>query len=507
MIRVGLCRSDPSARDRIMISRRQVLGRIAGGATALYVGSSPGRIPADEPQGVLLNDAQSQLNPTRVKAVVRPKSIDELAEAVASAGKHECAVSVAGGRHSMGGQQFGTDNQHLDMTALNGVLRLDEERGLVTVEAGIQWPQLIDELHRRQLQGRPPWTIREKQTGVDAVTIGGSLASNVHGRGLKYPPIVHDVESLTLIDAEGRLRTCSRTENSELFSLAVGGYGLFGIIAEVTLRLTRRFKVRRRVQEIAVKDLLDLYQQRLAEGFVFGDCQYSADLSGDSEKHPGIFPCYEPVPDITPITENPKSLAKDDWAKLYRLMRTDKERAFREYRDHYLRTDGQVYWSDTHQLAGDFVGHRAAVRAEDGTEMITEVYVRHDRLMPFFAKIRQDLAGRHTDITYGTIRFIEADHETFLPWAKEKLVCVVCNLHVRHTPEGIAKAKSDFRQILDRTIEFGGSFYLTYHRWATPDQVAACYPSVRDFFRLKKKYDPRSRFQSDWYRQYAPHFT
>src|SRR6185503_15674992 len=98
-----------------------------------------------------------------------------------------------------------------------------------TVEAGIQWPQLIEELHRRQPGKGEPWTIREKQTGVDAVSIGGSLASNVHGRGLKYPPIVHDVESFTLLDAEGKLRTCSRTENTELFSLAIGGYGLFGI--------------------------------------------------------------------------------------------------------------------------------------------------------------------------------------------------------------------------------------------------------------------------------------
>jgi hypothetical protein len=130
----------------------------------------------------------------------------------------------------------------------------------------------------------------------------------------------------------------------------------------------------------------------------------------------------------------------------------------------------------------------------------------HDKLLPFFAKIRQDLIEHRADITYGTIRFIEADEETFLPWAKEKSVCVVCNLHVRHTAEGIAKAKADFRQILDRAIEFGGSFYLTYHRWATAEQVAACYPKIREFFRLKRKYDPQERLQSDWYRQYAGEF-
>jgi len=138
--------------------------------------------------------------------------------------------------------------------------------------------------------------------------------------------------------------------------------------------------------------------------------------------------------------------------------------------------------------------------------MITEGYLRPDNLMPFFDKVRRDLVERRGDITYGTIRFIEADRETFLPWANERSVCIVCNLHVRHTDEGIAKAKTDFRQLLDRVVEFGGSFYLTYHRWATPKHIAACYPKIREFFQLKRKYDPHERLQSDWYRQYAAEF-
>jgi FAD/FMN-containing dehydrogenase len=288
--------------------------------------------------------------------------------------------------------------------------------------------------------------------------------------------------------------------------LAIGGYGLFGMVTHVQLRLVRRFKVRRRVEIIAVKDLLDWYDRRISEGFVLGDCQYSAELSGDAESHPGVLPCYEPVAPDVPTTEKPARLSADDWAGLYRLMRTDKQKAFEVYSKHYLKTDGQVYWSDTHQLAGDFVGHRTAVEAEKGTEMITEVYLQHDLLMPFFRAIRADLAERKADITYGTIRFIEADEETFLPWAREKSVCVVCNLHVRHTEEGIAKSRADFRRILDRVVEFKGSFFLTYHRWATPEQVSSCYPKIRDFFRLKRKYDPSERFQSEWYRHYAADF-
>jgi FAD/FMN-containing dehydrogenase len=456
---------------------------------------------------LLLNDVQSQLNSTPVHRVIRPTSIEEIEEAIVLSRNSQRPISVAGGRHSMGGQQFGKDALHLDMTGMNRVLTLDEERGLVTAEAGIQWPDLIEGLHGRQV-GRPdPWTIREKQTGVDAVTLGGSLSSNVHGRGLTSPPIVHDVESFQLMDADGKVHKCSRADNAELFALAIGGYGLFGIITRVQLHLVRRFKVRRKVERIEVKDLLDRYHARLAQGFVFGDCQYSADLTGDAELHPGVLPFYEPVNGDIVLTENPAHFSASDWARLYRLIRTDKHQAFEEYADHYLRTDGQVYWSDTHQLASEFVGHREAVEAKKGTEMITEVYLRHENLLPFFASIRTDLIERRADITYGTIRFIRADRETFLPWAKEDAVCVVCNLHVRHTPAGIAKAQGDFRAILDRVVEFKGSFFLTYHRWATPGHVLACYPSISEFFRLKRKYDPSERFQSEWYRHYVAHFA
>jgi hypothetical protein len=36
--------------------------------------------------------------------------------------------------------------------------------------------------------------------------------------------------------------------------------------------------------------------------------------------------------------------------------------------------------------------------------------------------------------------------------------------------------------------------------------VAACYPRFEEFLRLKRRYDPEGRFQSEWYRHYAALF-
>jgi hypothetical protein len=56
-------------------------------------------------------------------------------------------------------------------------------------------------------------------------------------------------------------------------------------------------------------------------------------------------------------------------------------------------------------------------------------------------------------------------------------------------------------------IRRNGSFYLTYHRHATRAQLEACYPRLREFLRLKRAYDPREQFQSDWYRHYRARFA
>jgi hypothetical protein len=60
-----------------------------------------------------------------------------------------------------------------------------------------------------------------------------------------------------------------------------------------------------------------------------------------------------------------------------------------------------------------------------------------------------------------------------------------------------------FRRLIDMAIARGGSYFLTYHRWARRDQVEACYPEFREFLAAKRERDPEERFQSDWYRHHA----
>lgn len=485
-----------------MLSRRQLLKSASRIGSLAALGAFPPAVKSQE-RRVEVNDVQSQLNPTFVDRIITPGTVEEVQQALQQARRGRRSLCVAGGRHAMGGQQFATDGVLVDLRRLKRVLRLNVDEGWVEVEAGIQWPELIQRLLEAQKDSPHPWSIRQKQTGVDNVTLGGSLAANIHGRGLRFPPFVADIESFELLDADGKIRHCSRSENRELFSLATGGYGLFGIVHSLRLRLMRRTKLRRVVELIAVKNLPEALDKRLKEGFLYGDCQYAIHLDDDPRSHPGVFSCYEPVSVDTPIPAGQKQLAPDDWAALYRLTRTDKRQAFEKYSKYYQSTSDQIYWSDTQQLAGDFERYRQAVDVRRGTEMITEVYVTKDRFLDFMSDAHADFVKHQVDMTYGTIRLIEKDEETFLAWADRPYLCIVCNLHIQHTDEGKRQAAEHFRRILDLAIRHRGKYYLTYHRFATRKQLLACYPQFVEFLRLKRKYDDADeQFQSDWYRHH-----
>ncbi|MBW8064690.1 MAG: FAD-binding oxidoreductase [Nitrospira sp.] len=495
-----------------MLTRREFLRVTAKVGAAITVWPSGCTSQAPPPTGVLVNDVHSQLNATRVRRVVRADSLDAIRDTIRKARAEGRALSIAGKRHAMGGQQFGADTILVDMTAMNRVLNFDAEKGEIEVEAGIQWPALIDYLVDTQRGQARQWGIIQKQTGADRLSIGGALAANVHGRGLRLKPIIGDVESFVLVDSEGNLRGCDRHENTELFRLAIGGYGLFGIISSVRLRLAPRRKLERVVEVFNVEDVIPAFEKRIADGFPFGDFQYATDPRSDNFLRKGVFSCYRPIDERMSIPNTQKGLSVEDLKEMTTLAHMDPGQAFAKYAAHYVATSGQIYWSDTHQLSLYIDDYHVWLdkqlgATEKATEMITEIYVPRHALVRFMEDVRKDFRAHRVEIIYGTIRLIERDDESFLAWAKESYACVIFNLHTVHTPQGLKRSARAFRRLIDLAIRYHGGYYLTYHRFATRTQVETCYPQFPEFLRLKRKYDPKERFQSDWYRHYRVMFA
>ena len=273
-----------------------------------------------------------------------------------------------------------------------------------------------------------------------------------------------------------------------------------------------RTKLERVVEVIDTDELMAAFDRRMAQGYLYGDCQFSTDVDSDSFLKKGVFSCYQALPPEAAMPAEVKELGEAQWRELYYLSHADTRRAYETYVSYYLSTSGQRYWSDTNQMSLYLDDYHAELDRRlkakvKGTEMISELYVPRAALAAFLAAVRADLRQHGAQLIYGTIRLIEKDDESFLAWAREPWACTVMNLHVDHDEDGWRKAADHFRRLIDRAIEFSGSYFLTYHRWATRRQVETCYPQLAEFLRLKRRYDPHEVFQSDWYRHYKQMFA
>ena len=126
-----------------------------------------------------------------------------------------------------------TDRRVANSTLANRILDFDAHTGVVTAEAGFT----LDDLYRVFL---PRGYFTPVTPGTRFVTIGGMIASDVHGKNHhRDGTIGQHVESLVVRVGSGDVVSCSRSLNPDLFRATLGGMGLTGHILEAALRLAR----------------------------------------------------------------------------------------------------------------------------------------------------------------------------------------------------------------------------------------------------------------------------
>src|SRR5690606_24717146 len=158
------------------------------------------------------------------------------------------------------------------------------------------------------------------------------------------------------------------------------------------------------------------FERALEDGCTYGDFQFAIDPDSPSDfLQQGILSCYRPVPGAT-HDPNPRSLQPRDFAHLLLLAHHDPARAFAEYSEHYLASDGQLYASDTQQ-SGVYLGdYHAAIDTHlghAGSEMITELFVPRHLLADFLAACSERLRREGAQPVYGTVRLVEEDRDSF----------------------------------------------------------------------------------------------
>lgn len=158
-----------------------------------------------------------------------PESEEELVEIIRSAD----SVRVVGSGHSFN-DGLATDGVTVSLDRLTGIVDIDPATRRVIVRAGTRLRDLTGALWDRGLALR-------SLASHDAQSIGGILATDVHGTGRGPAHLSDQVVSLRLVDGTGTVHVLS--PDDDLFRAAVGGLGAVGVISEVTVQCVKAFNL------------------------------------------------------------------------------------------------------------------------------------------------------------------------------------------------------------------------------------------------------------------------
>ncbi|WGL61053.1 FAD-binding oxidoreductase [Pigmentibacter sp. JX0631] len=432
---------------------------------------------------IIVNDI-SHLNPIQVDSVFVPTQVFEIQEKIK---KSSGIISIGGGRYSMGGQTATEHALQIDMRKMNNIIFLDEKAKKITVQAGIRWRDIQTAIDQKNL------SLKIMQT-YSNFTVGGSLSVNAHGRYVNQGPIIHSVESIKIVLADGSLVNCSSSENKELFYGAIGGYGALGVIVEATLYLTDNTKVERSVKEIKLEKYKDYF--------------YSS-VKSDSNAvfHNGdfILPEFKKIRAITwvktlkPLTVKERLIPKDlkyllQPMTISAISSIPHGSNVRNKLEPKLYSKPKVVWRN-YEASYDVAELEPLIRYPN-TYVLQEYFIpvkNFEKFVPMMKKIFDDF---HVNVINVSVRHALPDTGSLMSWAREEVFSFVI-----YYKQGLQKQEKDkvarwTKELIDKALSLNGTYYLPYQIHASEDQFMKAYPNYKEFFSLKKKVDPFNRFRN-----------
>lgn len=154
-----------------------------------------------------------------------------------SQGLHEVLTPLPASIARGNGRSYGDASLNPDATInvlrLDRLIAFDEATGVLTCEAGVLLSDIVAAFVPRGWF--PPVT-----PGTQMVTIGGMIASDVHGKNHHVAGSFCDhVDWLDLDLGDGHVLRCSPFENAELFAATCSGMGLTGVIVRAAFRMLK----------------------------------------------------------------------------------------------------------------------------------------------------------------------------------------------------------------------------------------------------------------------------
>jgi FAD/FMN-containing dehydrogenase len=435
-------------------------------------------------------DDQSGLNATSVSQkldldVADPGGASTLTPLVAAPDRRP-PVCIGGARHSMGGQSL-PPAEGVAVTFRPPALAVGPQHDVYTAGAGCRWRDVINQLDPLGLSPRV------MQSNCD-FSIGGSISVNAHGWAVPRGPLGSTVRRLRVMLADGSRIHCSPTEEPQLFSACIGGYGLPAAILDADLVPAVNTLLEQTAEVLAADHFGDRFESRVHEPGV--EMAYGRlSMARSSFMQEALLVSHAPLAGQTGALPPARTSGELDGAsrRLFRAQ-TGSDAGKR------LR-----WWAETH-LSPSRVATRnslmnVSVRSfapfdDRRTDILHEYFVPPAALNTFLDECRRLIPGSDQDLLNCTLRWVEADQLSLLTFAPEARIALV----MLFTEEKTAAAEADMqvltRSLIDAALSVGGSFYLPYRLHARLDQVKRAYPGLERFVDLKRRWDPTLRYRN-----------
>lgn len=487
------------------LTRRGLL--LGGGAVAGYLagrGWAPGLAPRNgiAPLGgelagpTLLNDA-SLLSATPIHSHIRPAArgealVEVFRTELAAARAAGRPVNVGAARHSMGGQAIPRDGHAI--TVDDAWIDPDPVTQTYRVNGGARWSQVIAAL---DAIGFSPAVMQSNHDFGVAAT----FSVNAHGWPVPYGPMGATVRSLRMVLPDGSLVTASRTENTELFRLAMGGYGLVGLIVDMELDMVPNQRLTPSFAVMPAGDFPSAFLQAVNDPAI--PMAYGRlNVARGSLFEEAMLVTYSSTADQTDLPAATGSGLTAHLASYIYRAQVGRE-ALKDLR----------WWVESGlypRLAGESTRNslmnEPVVTLDDRNP--SRVDILHEYFVPpaafdgFLEACRDVIPDAFVEFLNVTLRYVGADPDSVLAHSPTPRIAAVMSF----TQEMTRRAEADHRRmtqaLIERIVALGGTYYLPYRPHATQAQFLAAYPRAGEFAAAKRALDPQLTLRNNLWDTY-----
>lgn len=464
------------------------------GAALGALGTLVPRIARSAEFRTVINDA-SRLNPTPVAKhiILRPEVGEPVIETLrremkdAAAERRPFAVGVA--RHSMGAQSIARNGTAI--TLAGGAIDVDKPSRTYRVGAGATWAQVI-----RQLDplGLSPAVMQSNHD----FGIGSTFCVNAHGWPVPYGPFGSTVRSIRLMLADGTVLTCSRTDNAELFALAMGGYGLVGVVLDLELDAALNELLVPKVERMAAAKFADRFISAVRTDRQVKMAYGRLEVARKTFFEEALLITYRPVasqPERLPSATS-SGLMTSVSNKIYRAqIGSEAGKRARWIAETRINPAISAGIATRNTLMNEPVSNLANLEPHR-TDILHEYFVPPERFGEFLTACKEIISPARAEFINVTLRFVDSDPTAVLAFAPTPRIAAVMSFSQEVSADGEADMLLLTERLIERVVGIGGAFYLPYRLHARRDQVERSYPNAARFIELKRRYDPGLLFRN-----------